>query len=73
MTPRRHVSTKGLGRADVAGPALALEVKEASAGTGRAQSSVPTFLIRRKYKVSLARLGPSEGEDLEMFPIFQRK
>jgi len=64
---------EGPGRADEAGPLLAREVKEASTGNGRAQSSVPTFLKRRKYKVSLARLGPSEGADLEMFPIFQRK
>jgi len=64
---------EGPGRADEAGPALAWEVMEASAGNGRAQSSAPTFLKRRKYKVSFARLGPSEGADLEMFPIYHRK
>ena len=37
------------GRADEAGPLLARDVKEASAGNGRAQSSVPTFMELRKY------------------------
>ena len=39
----------GRGRADEVGPWLAQDVEEASAGNGRAQSSVPAFLERRKY------------------------
>ena len=39
----------GHGRFDKAGPSLARDVEEASAGNGRAQSSVPTFLKRSKY------------------------
>ena len=59
MTTRCPVSTKGLrqvssarahGRAYEAGPSLAWDVEEASTGKGQAQSSVPTFLGRRKYK-----------------------
>ena len=38
----------GHGRADEVGPSLARDVEEASAGNGRAQSSVPTFLERRR-------------------------
>ena len=49
MTTRHPMSTKGLRRADEAGPSLARDVEEASAGNGRAQSSVPTFMGRRKY------------------------
>ena len=57
MTPRRPVPTKGLsrvssarahGRDDEAGPLLAWDIEEASAGNGRAQISVPTFLEQRK-------------------------
>ena len=52
------MSTKGLprvssdrahGRADQAGPSLAQDVEEASAGNGRAQSSIITFMKERKY------------------------
>jgi len=39
----------GHGRADEAGPLLVWGVEEASAGNGRAQSRVPTFMERRKY------------------------
>ena len=62
MKMRRLVSTKGLrrvsstkaqamghGRADEAGPLLAWDVEEASAGNVRAQSSVPIFFKQRKY------------------------
>ena len=41
----------GHGRADEAGPLLAGDVEEASAGNRQAQSSVPTFLKLRKYYV----------------------
>ena len=40
----------GHGRADKAGPSLAKDVEEASAGDGPAQSSVPTFLKRSKLQ-----------------------
>ena len=39
----------GHGRAEEAGPSLAWDAEKASAGNGRAQSSVPTFMERRKY------------------------
>jgi len=42
----------GHGRADEAGPPLAWDIEEASAGNGRAPSSVPTFLEWRKYIVT---------------------
>ena len=34
---------------------MARDVEEVSAGNGRAQSSVPTFLERRKYKTAEAQ------------------
>ena len=40
----------GHGRADEAGPSLPKDAEEASAGNGRALSSVPTFLERRTYQ-----------------------
>ena len=47
--PRQVSSARAHGRADEAGPSLARDVQEASAGDGQAQSSVPTFFKRRKY------------------------
>ena len=41
----------GHSRADEAGPSLARDVEEASAGNERAQSSIPTFFKRRKYHI----------------------
>ena len=57
MTTRSPVLTMGLhrvssarahGRADEAGPSLSRDVEQASAGNGRAQSSVPNFMEQRK-------------------------
>ena len=49
----------GCGRADEAGPSLAWDVEEASAGNGRVQSRVPIFFqteeIRSKTFLSLTR------------------
>ena len=55
ITTRRPVSANGLSRVSPyeAGPSLAWEVEEASAGNGRAQSRVPTFMERRKYMFTM--------------------
>ena len=52
----------GHGRADEAGPSLARDVEEASAGNGPAQSSVPTFLEQRKFKTAEAQQASNEVE-----------
>ena len=43
----------GHGRADEAGPLLAQNVKETSAGNGQAQSSVPTFFGKEEVCTNL--------------------
>ena len=52
----------GPGRADEAGPSLSRDVEEASAGDGRSQSSVPTFLKRMKHYIALLRASSLAGE-----------
>ena len=51
-TPRQPLAhglpALGPGRNEQAGPSLARDIEEASAGNGRAQSSIPTFMGRRK-------------------------
>ena len=44
---------------------MAWDIKEASAGNGRAQSSVPTFFKQRKYFAGDIKLGA-------LFPIHKR-
>ena len=46
----------GHGRANEAGRSLARDIEEASAGNGQAQSTVPTFMKRRKYLLAMAKI-----------------
>ena len=61
MPPKglRQVSSARAARADKAGPSLAWDIQEASAGNGLAQSNIPTFLKWSKYYLAVGVSFPS--------------